>query len=166
MRGQYGSVQEIPTEGARRASATCGSQIERIVGNASLADDTLEPQSEHPPTPEPRDVEYEVEGLVGKGRIGKRVWYKVKWKDYPASANTWVKRIDIGEGARAVYEVSHPNNLGELEFEAVVGSREVDGVMLYEVSWKERPPGDNLWVSRWDISAKAIATFESGSTRS
>ncbi|KAJ4176161.1 hypothetical protein NW767_015539 [Fusarium falciforme] len=62
-------------------------------------------------------TEFEVENLVAKGRIGRRVWYKVKWKGYPESDNSWVKKKDIGTGATANYETNHPQGQSEFKFE-------------------------------------------------
>ncbi|KAM5354576.1 hypothetical protein ACJ41O_001223 [Fusarium nematophilum] len=104
--------------------------------------------------------EFEVESLVAKGRIGRRVWYKVKWKGYPETDNSWVRKKDIGTGAIANYESRHPQGQGEFRFEKLVAKREVDGIMLFEVRWHGQPESENIWVDRWDIGAKVIATLK------
>ncbi|KAM5341395.1 hypothetical protein ACJ41O_014426 [Fusarium nematophilum] len=104
--------------------------------------------------------EFEVESLVAKGRIGRRVWYKVKWKGYPEADNSWVKKKDIGTGAIANYESRHPQGQGEFKFEKLVAKREWDGITLYEAKWHGQLESENIWVDKWDIGAKVVATFE------
>ncbi|KPA36561.1 patatin phospholipase [Fusarium langsethiae] len=64
--------------------------------------------------------EFDVEELVAKGRIRKRVWYKVKWKGYPESDNSWVKKKDIGTEVIGIYEARHPYGQGTFCFERIV----------------------------------------------
>ncbi|RYP53371.1 hypothetical protein DL768_001616 [Monosporascus sp. mg162] len=116
--------------------------------------------------PLPLDQEgtvFEVENLVAKGRIGRRIWYKVKWKGYPESDNSWVKKMDIGKGAIANYEATHPQNLGEFKFERLVSKREMDGITLYEAKWQGQADTENIWVGKQDLGAKIIAAFEANS---
>ncbi|KAJ4190441.1 hypothetical protein NW755_005583 [Fusarium falciforme] len=105
-------------------------------------------------------TEFEVERLVAKGRIGRRVWYKVKWKGYPESDNSWVKKKDIGTGATANYEAKSPYGRDEFKFERLVSKQEVEGVTLYEAKWQGQPESENIWVDKWDLGSKAIAAFE------
>ncbi|KAJ4157482.1 hypothetical protein NW754_009125 [Fusarium falciforme] len=105
-------------------------------------------------------TEFEVEKLVAKGRIGRRVWYKVKWKGYPESDNSWVKKKDIGTGATANYEAKPPYGRDEFKFERLVSKQEVEGVTLYEAKWQGQPESENIWVDKWDLGAKAVAAFE------
>ncbi|KAM5349481.1 hypothetical protein ACJ41O_005986 [Fusarium nematophilum] len=109
--------------------------------------------------------EFEVESLVAKGRIGRRVWYKVKWKGYPETDNSWVRKKDIGTGAIANYESRHPQGQGEFRFEKLVAKREGDGITLYGAKWHGQPESENIWVDKWDIGAKVIATFEDDLSR-
>jgi hypothetical protein len=113
--------------------------------------------------PHPLDqegTEFEVERLVAKGRIGRRVWYKVKWKGYPESDNSWVKKKDIGTGATANYEANHPRGQSEFKFERLVSKQDVEGSTLYEAKWQEQPDSENIWVDKWDLGAKVVAEFE------
>jgi hypothetical protein len=105
-------------------------------------------------------TEFEVESLIAKGRIGRRVWYKVKWKGYPESDNSWVKKKDIGTGAIANYEEKHIQGRGEFKFERLVSKQEVGGTILYEAKWQEQPDSENIWVDKWDLGAKVIAEFK------
>lgn len=107
-------------------------------------------------------TEFEVECLVAKGRIGRRVWYKVKWKGYPVSDNSWVKKKDIGIGAIANYETRHAQGRGDFKFEKVVAKRKENGITLYEAKWDGQPDSENIWVDKWDIGARIIARFEIG----
>jgi len=110
------------------------------------------------------DIEFEVEDLVAKGRIGRRVWYKVKWKGYPESDNIWVRKKDIGAGAIADYERKHPHCQGEFGFDQVVSKKDIEGVTLYEVRWQDQPDAENIWVGKSDLTAGIVATFEAGLT--
>ncbi|KAJ4176397.1 hypothetical protein NW755_014438 [Fusarium falciforme] len=105
-------------------------------------------------------TEFEVESLVAKGRIGRRVWYKVRWKGYPESDNSWVKKKDIGTGATANYEAKHPCGRDEFKFETLVSKKEIEGVTLYEAKWQGQPSSENMWVDKWDVGAKAVLAFE------
>ncbi|CVK85177.1 uncharacterized protein FMAN_02076 [Fusarium mangiferae] len=105
-------------------------------------------------------VEFDVEELVAKGRIGKRVWYQVKWKGYPESDNSWVKKKDIGTGAIGFYEAKHPHGQGAFCFERIVSKQVVGGTVLYEVKWQGQQDSENIWVDKWDLGAKVILAFE------
>ncbi|EXK83429.1 hypothetical protein FOQG_12291 [Fusarium oxysporum f. sp. raphani 54005] len=105
-------------------------------------------------------VEFDVEELVAKGRIGKRVWYKVKWKGYPESDNSWVKKKDIGMGAIGLYEARHPYGQGTFRFERIVSKQAVNASILYEVKWQGQQDSENIWVDKWDLGAKVILAFE------
>lgn len=105
-------------------------------------------------------VEFDVEELVAKGRIGKRVWYKVKWKGYPESDNSWVKKKDIGTGAIGIYEARHPYGQGTFCFERIVSKQAVNGNILYELKWQGQQDSENIWVDKWDLGAKVILAFE------
>ena len=105
------------------------------------------------------DAVFEVERLVAKGRIGKQAWYKVKWKDYPESENSWVRKRDIGLGAISHFE-TQSNGKRILTFERIVSKREVDGRMQYEVKWEGQGSIENVWVERSDVSTRAIRDFE------
>ena len=74
-------------------------------------DATLElpgPNYDQPPAIDPEDNQWEVERLVSKRRIGRVVWYMVKWRGYPASENTWEKKKDIHHKIVAAFEVKLP----------------------------------------------------------
>ncbi|KAF5965393.1 carbonic anhydrase 2 [Fusarium coicis] len=107
-------------------------------------------------------VEFDVEKLVAKGRIGKRVWYKVKWKGYPESDNSWVKKKDIGTGAVGIYEARHPHGQGTFCFERIVSKQAANGNILYEVKWQGQEHFENIWVDKWDLGNRAILAFEAG----
>ncbi|EWZ28428.1 hypothetical protein FOZG_17913 [Fusarium oxysporum Fo47] len=105
-------------------------------------------------------TEFETKNLVAKGRIGRRVWYRVKWKGYPESENSWVKKKDVGMGVIADYEARHPLGQGEYKFERLVSKRELDGITVYEAKWEGQVHTENVWVGKGDVSAKVVATFE------
>lgn len=107
--------------------------------------------------------EFEVEDLIAKGRIGRRIWYKVKWKGYPESDNSWVKKKDVGTGAIKAYEIKHPEGEGEFRFDQVISKTDIDGVTLYEVRWQGQPATENIWVEKSDLPAKIVATFDTSS---
>ncbi|KAH7141573.1 hypothetical protein B0J13DRAFT_526813 [Dactylonectria estremocensis] len=66
---------------------------DHIVANKNLIYGVL-PQDNHeacydsPLALDQEGTEFETENLVAKGRIGRRVWYRVKWKSYPESENS------------------------------------------------------------------------------
>jgi len=124
-----------------------------------------ESNSDRPLTLDQDDKEYEVDDLVAKGRIGRRIWYKVKWKGYSESDNSWEKKKDIGMGAVADYEAKHPRGQGEFQFERLVSKRELGGVILYEVTWQGQAATENIWVEKKDLAAKVVVTFEAGFLR-
>lgn len=110
-------------------------------------------------------TEFETENLVAKGRIGRRVWYRVKWKGYPESDNSWVRKKDVGMGAIADYEARHPQGQGEYIFEQLVSKRELDGITVYEAKWEGQVHTENIWVGKGDLGAKVVATFEAELSR-
>lgn len=50
-----------------------------------------------------KEAKYEIEKFIGKKKIANLVHYKVKWKNYPATQASWIKRTelikDIGKNA-------------------------------------------------------------------
>ena len=130
------------------------------IGRVPIRDNQGEECHDKPLPLDQAGTEFEVESLVSKGRIGRRVWYKVKWKGYPESDNSWVKKKDIGTGATANYEAKHPCGRDEFKFEALVSKKEIGGVILYEAKWRAQPSSENMWVDKWDVGAKAVAAFE------
>ncbi|KAI8714908.1 Chromo domain-containing protein [Fusarium sp. LHS14.1] len=131
-----------------------------LIGRVPIRDNQGEESHDKPLPLDQAGTEFEVESLVAKGRIGRRVWYKVKWKGYPESDNSWVKKRDIGTGATANYEAKRPCGRDEFKFEALVSKKEIGGVILYEAKWRGQPSSENMWVDKWDVGAKAIAAFE------
>ncbi|KAF4441122.1 putative carbonic anhydrase 2 [Fusarium austroafricanum] len=105
-------------------------------------------------------TEFEVETLLAKGRIGRRVWYKVKWKGYPESDSSWVRKKDIGTGAIATYEARHSHEQGTFKLERLVSKKKVNGITLYEVKWQGQLESENIWVDKWDLGAKVVSAFE------
>jgi len=85
-------------------------------------DSTLElsgPSCDRPPAIDPEDNQWEVERLVSKRRIGRVVWYMVKWRGYPASENTWKKKKDNHHKIVAACEVKLPRaRRGSIKSEA------------------------------------------------
>jgi chromodomain-containing protein len=78
-------------------------------------DATLEfsgPNYDQPPTIDPEDIKWEVERLVSKCRIGRVIGYKMKWRGYPASENTWEKRDIHHEIVAALRLVKLPRERG------------------------------------------------------
>ncbi|KAL6354127.1 hypothetical protein LRP88_12461 [Fusarium phalaenopsidis] len=131
-----------------------------LIGRVPIRDNQGEECHDKPLPLDQAGTEFEVESLVAKGRIGRRVWYKVKWKGYPESDNSWVKKKDIGIGAIANYEAKHPYGRDEFKFEALVSKKEIGGVILYEAKWRGQPSSENMWVDKWDLGAKVVAEFE------
>lgn len=43
----------------------------------------------------PREEKYEIEKFIGKKKISGLVHYKVKWKNYPATQASWIKRTEL-----------------------------------------------------------------------
>ncbi|KAJ4224590.1 hypothetical protein NW757_014350 [Fusarium falciforme] len=136
------------------------SNDEELIGRVPIRDSQDEESHDKPFPLDQEGTEFEVENLVAKGRIGRRVWYKVKLKGYPESDNSWVKKKDIGTGAIANYEGRHPQGRGEFKFERLVSKQEVGGTILYEAKWQEQPDSENIWVDKWDLGAKVIAEFK------
>ncbi|KAJ4175781.1 hypothetical protein NW755_014761 [Fusarium falciforme] len=136
------------------------SNDEELIGRVPMRDNQDEESHDKPLPLNQEGTEFEVESLVAKGRIGRRVWYKVKWKGYPESDNSWVKKKDIGTGAIANYEERHPQGRGEFKFERLVSMQEVDGTILYGVKWQGQPESENVWVDKWDLGAKVVSAFE------
>lgn len=48
------------------------------------------------------DETYEVEKIVGKKVMGSKVSYRVKWKGYPAWANSWEPLENLTEATDAI----------------------------------------------------------------
>ncbi len=78
-------------------------------------------------------TEFRVERFIAKGRIGRRVWFKVKWDGYLDSENSWEKRKDIGEGAIRDYDGKHAQGQDEFQLDRLVSKREIGGVTQYEI---------------------------------
>ncbi|RSL79978.1 hypothetical protein CEP52_017454 [Fusarium oligoseptatum] len=136
------------------------SNDEERIGRVPIRNNRGEECHDKPLPLDQEGTEFEVESLVAKGRLGRRVWYKVKWKGYPESDNSWVKKKDIGTGATANYEAKHPGGRGEFKFEALVSKKEIEGVILYEAKWRGQPSSENMWVDKWDVGTKAVLAFE------
>ncbi|KAK4170820.1 hypothetical protein QBC36DRAFT_369699, partial [Triangularia setosa] len=101
---------------------------------------------------------YEVEKLIAKGRIRKRVWYKVKWAGYPESDNSWVKNENVGLGAVAQFRSKPVQEL--FEFEKLVARRKTKGYIEYEAKWQGQPATENIWVEKGDLSRKLVDAFD------
>ncbi|KAF9773400.1 hypothetical protein IL306_008808 [Fusarium sp. DS 682] len=138
----------------------CASNSQQLIGGAPQQGLSNEECHEKPLPLDQEGIEFEVERLVAKGRIGRRVWYKVKWKGYPASDNSWVKKKDVGVGAIANYEAWHTQSQDEFKFEKLVAKRTENRMTLYEAKWEGQTDSENIWVDKWDIGAKIIARFE------
>lgn len=96
------------SEGAGTGTiAACTRDKEQIISGVPQQDHQVKAHYDNPLPLDQEGTEFKVERLVAKGRIGRRVWYKVKWKGYPESDNSWVKKKDIGTGAIANYEARH-----------------------------------------------------------
>ncbi|RSL83113.1 hypothetical protein CEP52_016802 [Fusarium oligoseptatum] len=138
------------------------SHDEELIGRLPIRDNQGEECHDKPLPLDQAGTDFEVESLVAKGSIGRRVWYKVKWKGYPESDNSWVKKKDIGTGATANYEAKHTCGRDEFKFEALVSKKEIGGLILYEAKWRGQPSSENIWVGKWDVGAKVVAKFEAG----
>lgn len=166
FQGSLSAVSSVTKEGREAAAVKPKTGLNQTTTNQSLSCGDVQQEScdsrkyDISLSLDKEENEFEVESLVAKGRIGRRVWYKVKWKGYPETDNSWVRKRDIGTGAIAKYESRHPQGQGEFTFEKLVAKREGDGITLYEVRWHGQPESENIWVGKWDIGAKAIATLE------
>ncbi|KAK7582970.1 hypothetical protein V3481_012264 [Fusarium oxysporum f. sp. vasinfectum] len=106
---------------------------EEFISRVPLQGNQDEEYHDRPLSLDQEGTEFEVESLVAKGRIGRRVWYKAKWKGYPEADNSWVKKKDIGTGATANYEARHPQGQSEFKLEQLVLKHEMDGIILAKV---------------------------------
>jgi hypothetical protein len=152
----------------RLATERGGAEAEsdQLVSNEHTADGVLlvsnngQLHSERSLALDQDSIEFEVEDLVAKGRIGRRIWYKVKWKGYPESDNSWVKKKDVGLGSIADYKARHPRNQGQFEFERLVSKQEIGGDLFFEAKWRGQAATENIWVGRRDLGAKVVVAFE------
>jgi hypothetical protein len=58
----------------------------------------------HPPAVDSEDDKWEVEHIASKCRMGRQVWYMLKWKGFPSSENTWQRKGDIHPELIATFE--------------------------------------------------------------
>ena len=65
------------------------SQRSRVQYSAS------ETRLEHPPAIDLEDNQSAAEHITSKCRIGREVWYMIKWKDFSSSENAWQRKGDI-----------------------------------------------------------------------
>ncbi|KAJ4322073.1 hypothetical protein N0V84_005011 [Fusarium piperis] len=143
------SFQDISTEqvsDVTKAGVTSDliSNDEELIGRVPMWNSQDKESHDKPLPLDQEGTEFEVESLIAKGRIGRRVWYKVKWKGYPESNNSWVKKKDIGTGAIAKYEARRPCGRDKFKFERLVSKQEVGGAILYEVKWQGQPESENI----------------------
>lgn len=54
-----------------------------------------ETKLELPPAIDLEDNQWEVEHITSKCRIGREVWYMIKWKGFSSSENAWQRKGDI-----------------------------------------------------------------------
>jgi hypothetical protein len=105
-----------------------------------------------------QDDEFEVQDTLQKGRIGQRVYFKVRWKGYSPDYDSWLPKIDVGLKAIALW-----NSKGQQEFkfkDLVCKKTRDDGSIWYEASWHGQESSENMWVRDWELSKKVIAMYD------
>ncbi|KAF4448244.1 patatin phospholipase [Fusarium austroafricanum] len=145
---QENSTEQVSEVTKARIAADLTSNNEELIGRVPMRDSQDVEYHDRPLSLDQKGTEFEVGSLVAKGRIGRRVWYKVKWKGYPETDNSGVKKTDIGTGATANYEARHPQGQSEFKFERLVSKQDVDGIILYKAKWQGQPESENIWVDK------------------
>lgn len=72
-------------------------------GSSSLRSVNIQAR-QSPPAVDTEDHQWEVECIESKCRVGRRLWYLIKWKGYPPYENTWQKKEDIHADLVANFE--------------------------------------------------------------
>ncbi|KAH9225152.1 hypothetical protein K456DRAFT_1732123 [Colletotrichum gloeosporioides 23] len=100
-------------------------------------------------------AEYPVEALLAKAKIGRRVYYKVKWEGYDTSQSSWVKMKDIGDEAIEAFKMG-----GKRGVFTLAGAVNVTGTAAAGRLTSVIIPFDNQWQSApavMDVSLTAVS---------
>lgn len=106
------------------------------------------------------DTDFAVEKLVAKAKIGRYVYYKVRWTGFPASESSWVKKQDIGPEALTTYCPAQPGKAGVFRFEKIESIEESQGREFYRVLLRRGRHREFALVDRSDLGSAVIRDFE------
>ncbi|KAJ0336201.1 hypothetical protein COL154_013423 [Colletotrichum chrysophilum] len=103
-------------------------------------------------------AEYPVEALLAKAKIGRRVYYKVKWEGYDTSQSSWVKMKDIGDEAIEAFKMG--GKRGVFTFDKIIAAAEGAAKNAsYLIQLRLGDQTDTAKVDASDLSAAEIARF-------
>lgn len=145
--------------------------VDRAAGRGPITRSRASKQPREPTTPQRHNTpavptmetfddraEYPVEALLAKAKIGRRVYYKVKWEGYGASQSSWVKMRDIGEEAIEAFKMG--GQRGVFTFDKIIAAPEgATNNASYLIQLKLGHLTDTAEVDASDLSAAEIAKF-------
>jgi len=113
--------------------------------------------------------EYQVEKIISKRGAGKRTEYRVSWKGYPTSANSWEPVENLG-GAKELIrafdkdwqEKQDKIASTDYEIEKIVDERVYRGKMCYLVRWRGFKSDQDTWEpeDQFKDAPEALADWE------
>lgn len=99
-------------------------------------------------------AEYEVEKIVDDKKDGGKILYRIRWKGFKASDDTWepITKLSCPEKIAAYKASKVAEDSGDYDVEKIMGEMFKDGKRLFFVKWKGYSEDDNTWESEESVS--------------